>query len=424
VPPNLKPLLFLLAFLVLPGCQAAEIPVHAGTGPYGTFATFIAEDTTFRSPQVHDIVESPHGDMLFATAGGLAFYNGSWTIWHPNLSETNTSRTILQDTVVSLAYDSVGRLWIGYGNGLQVWNGQYFTTINDPQLLKDRQILHLQRWNDTMWIATGHSGIHRYDDKTGWTWYQPFEEGGADFYQVESIAPDPATDTLFLTTFENGLWQVRGDPSASVEFVPLTSRSQPYHTLKKVKSDPLGGVYFFDPNRIVHYLNGTGFTPVLAGEDLQKQPVPEISDIEALPDAVLAIATNRGIYLWQDGAVLDYIYGFAAAGAQSDAIDSMYLDSSGRLWFEGRDVIGYYESDRTKLPVIPIGSPEPTMTWQVLTPDTTVQTQADASPAGCITGTLPASPENGSPPSDGIGAFFESIGKMLGNLFSPGNGTT
>ncbi|MEN6610283.1 MAG: hypothetical protein ABFC24_05525 [Methanoregulaceae archaeon] len=426
MPRNLIPILLIsLVFLLSPAVSASEIPVQWGTGPDGTFVTFIAEDTTFRSPQVHDIIGDPAGEVLFATSGGLAFYNGSWTIWHPDLSIVNTSRTLLQDTILSLEYDSVGRLWIGYGNGIQIWNGQYFTTVDDAQLLKDRQILSLQRWNDTMWIGTGHSGIHRYSDSTGWTWYQPFEEGGANFYQVDSIAQDPASNTLFLVTHGNGPWQIRGDPSGTVEFVSLTTPSQTYHSLSQVKQDPLGGVYFSDTNRVVHYQTDTGFIPVLSAENLSKPLVPEIEDVETLPDAVLVIATDRGIYFWQDGGVIDHIYGFAAAGAGSDDIDTLFLDSSGRLWFAGQGVIGYYQSDRTKLPTISVESPEPTITWQVQTLD---QGSEEASPTVTYgtyaTRAEPAiSSENQNPVLVSIGTFFENIGIWFGNLLSPNHGT-
>lgn len=423
MPRNLITILLVsLVFLLSPAVSASEIPVQWGTGPYGTFVTFIVEDTTFRSTQIQDIISTPSGEVLFATSGGLAFYNGSWTIWHPDLAMTNTSRTILQDTIFSLEYDSVGRLWIGYGNGIQIWNGNNFFTINDPQLLKDRQILSLQHWNSTMWIGTGHSGIHRYSDSTGWTWYQPFEEGGANFYQVDGMALDPVTNTLFLVTRDEGLWQVRGDPSGTVEFVQLTNSSQAYHTLARVKQDPFGGVYFFDATRVVHYQPGTGFTPVLSGENLLKQPVPEISDIEVLPDAVLAIATNRGIYLWQDGAVVDHLYGFMAAGAESDDVENLFLDSSGRLWFGGEDVIGYYQSDRTKLPTIAVESAAPVITWQIQTQEPVTR---GTSPAGTYAprGEPTTSSENQNPVLERIGAIFEDTRIWFGNLLNLNHGT-
>lgn len=420
---DLKPFLFLLFILLLTvPVYGTEIPVQVGTSTYGTFAAFVPEDTSFRSPQIHDMTVSPTGVVLFATSGGLAFYNGSWSIWHQDLSETNTTKTLLQDTIFSLEYDSVGRLWIGYGNGIQVWNGKSFIPIDDPNILIDRQILSLQRWNSTIWIATGHSGIHRYDDATGWTWYQPFQKSGANFYEVDAMAIDPVSNTLFLDTLRNGLWQVTGDPSGNVGFVSLTEPKSPYYSMNGVKSDPLGGVYYFNSNQVVHYTPETGFTPVLSGADLARPIIPEIHDIEPLPDAVLAVATDKGIYLWQDNSPVDHIYGFAAAGAGSDDIDSLLLDPSGRLWFEGQGIIGYYISDRTKAPEITIESPAPTIAWQIQSIETT-ESPTSVAPQTIQTVSTGSS-TNETSILDSILGFFGNFGKLFGNLIPSGSGTS
>ena len=86
----------------------------------------------------------------------------------------------MDDYITAVERDSDGNLWIGYSGGLQIYDGHSYRSIRDQQLLKETRIKDLQRWNNDMWIATGHAGIHRYRNGA-WTWYQPYDTERAGF---------------------------------------------------------------------------------------------------------------------------------------------------------------------------------------------------------------------------------------------------
>jgi hypothetical protein len=241
---------------------------------------------------------------------------------------------------------------------------------------------------------------------------------------------DAETSSLLIASDREGPWAVRGDPSDVVWFVGLTDPSTQYYSLNHVKRDPLGGAYFFDETTVAHYRAGEGFRTVLTSPDLAHPP-PTINDVEASADGTLYIATNQGIYLWHDWKVVDRVHGFVAVSAESDIISSLFLDASGRLWFSGHGVVGYYFPDRTQQPAIAIRSPGATTTEAATTEATT--TGATITPGEQVTGTvyqtvLPQttvapSPQQGSI-ADSILRFLDDMRDRIAGLFTPGNKTS
>ena len=166
------------------------------------------------SDQVRDLIIGSNKSVIIATSFGLSTYNGTWSTRHMDLN--NISEGLMDDYVNTVEFDSAGNLWIGYPNGIQIYNGVYYQVIRDQELLKDVNILALQHWNNDMWVATGHAGIQRYRNGT-WTWFQPGSRDGPGFYEISSMTLDRAADALVIATAGEGLWIVRSpdDPSGS-----------------------------------------------------------------------------------------------------------------------------------------------------------------------------------------------------------------
>lgn len=305
------------------------------TIPY-TIKLFIPTTHMIHSDQITDLINGHNGDVIIATSFGISTYNGSWSTRHLNLD--NISLGLMDDYVTAVEYDHDGNLWIGYSGGLQIYNGRYYRTIRDQQLLKETRILDLQRWNDEMWIATGHAGIHRYRNET-WTWFQPGVKNGSGFYEVDSMALDPAGNMLVIATPEEGLWIVRPE-NDTVQFVLLAGKSETFGLLKHVKRDPHGGVYFFNESTIVHFDETSGFQPILAVGDLTLAQ-NTVNDLAADPFGSLYIATDTGIYIWRDGAVFRHLTRFEGIGT-SNIVDTINVDAQDRVWFSTQDDVGYY----------------------------------------------------------------------------------
>jgi len=110
---------------------------------------FIPAPHSIPSDQINDAINGLHGDVLFVTSFGLSDFNGTWETRHIN--RDNMPEGSMDDFVTAVEYNDLGNLWIGYSGGLQTFNGQYYQTILNQQLLKDTQIRDIQRWNQEMW---------------------------------------------------------------------------------------------------------------------------------------------------------------------------------------------------------------------------------------------------------------------------------
>lgn len=321
--------------------DASQIP------PY-TIKLFTPASYSIQSTQITDITNGLHGDVLFATSFGLSDYNGTWETRH--IDRDNISEGIMNNFVTAVEYDNGGNLWIGYSGGLQIYNGIYYKPIIDQQLLKDTEIRDIQRWDNDMWVATGTSGIHRFRNDT-WTWFQPMTKTGPGFYEIDSMVLDSASNSLIIATYHEGLWIIRS-PEDPVQFLVLSPKDSTYGNLQHVRRDPLGGAYFFDGSRVIHYSVREGFVPELTASDLAFKPI-NINDIAAGQDGKLYLATDDGIYIWQDGSVVRHLTRFEGLGS-SAIVRTIFVDAGNRVWFATQDYVGYYQENQISEPQIPV----------------------------------------------------------------------
>jgi len=288
------------------------------------------------STQIMDMVNVPNvpGSVLLATSFGLSQYNGTWSTRHINLN--NISEGLMSDYITAIEYDHNGSLWIGYSGGVQVYNGQYYRTIRDPQLFKDPRITAIRRWNDDMWVLTGNAGIHRYRDGR-WTWFQPESVKGPGFYEASGMVVDSAANALIIASDREGLWRIpyQVDP---IQFECIAAKDSTYGLLKQVRRDPLGGALFFNKTMVAHYAQNTLFTQVLTS-DMLFVSGPDINDVAAGPDGRLYLATDRGMYIWKNGRVVDNLNRFTGLGTLP-IVQWVSVDAENRVWFSTNDEVG------------------------------------------------------------------------------------
>jgi ligand-binding sensor domain-containing protein len=297
---------------------------------------FIPSSKQIHSDQVKDLINGPDGEVLIATAFGLSTFNGTWSTRHIN--RDNISEGLMDDFITAVEFDHNGNLWLGYSGGIQIYHGVHYQVIRDQQLLKETRINDLQRWNDDMWVATGNAGVHRYRNGE-WTWFQPMTKNGPGFYEIDSMALDSANNSLLIATVREGLWIVRAQDDP-VHFEMLADRDSAEGQMQHVKRDPLGGVYFFNPDRIVHYDTISGFNEILTPGDLTQEQI-SINDIAAGSDGSLYIAADNGLYVWREGAVYRHLNRFEGIGT-SAIVKTVNVDAHNRVWFATQGYVGYY----------------------------------------------------------------------------------
>lgn len=377
-------------------CCICMIP---GTGAYSTpgnpaVQLYRPEAGSIHSTQIMDYTNGPHGEVLVATAFGLSTYDGSWSTRYIN--RDNFSTGLMDDFVTAVEYDAGSNLWIGYSSGLQVFNGRDYTVIRDQELLKSCQIRALQRWDDDMWIATGNAGIHRYRDGI-WTWYPPDPHQGSGFYEADSLALDSAADTLLVATPKEGAWAAVKSDNDTVTFRQIADKDGTFGKLSHVRQDPLGGAWFFDAAHIAHFDAKNGFIPAVSTSDLGGG-VGQINDVAGGTDGSLYIATDDGIYVWNDHRVVDVYTRFKGFGT-TNSVRTVFFDAKNRLWFATPNEVGYYTGTSSQAPVIAIETATPT------TPPTPVPTSVVSSPAL----TPSPTPTPAGSPLDGIIQFLSGF---------------
>lgn len=365
--------------------------------------TFAAGADQISSAGVLDIAENFQGDLYFGTDNGLSFYDGAWHIVHRTYGEL--SRGLLSDFVLAVEFDDKGNLWIGYPNGLQRLEGGSFVTMKDQQVLKSLDIHEILRRDREMWIAAGNSGIHRYLDGN-WRWFQPGGREGLGCNYVTSMAADPASDTLYAACRE-GIWFTEGT-GESVAFSPLVKPELMPEPVRGIHGDPFGGIYIYNASAILHFIQPDQWEIAVTSRDLL--PGIEINDLAPGSDRTLWIATNNGIYAWRKGHVRGHLD--TTTGIRNNAVKSIYIDSSQRLWFVTPENVGFLrieenlEGDGPIIPIttfeLPEAIPSPILTTEPrITPGISIQDYSEK----------PASP------SDPLTGFLEALGSFFRRFF-------
>lgn len=334
------------------------------------------------SAGVQDVINGRYGDLIFATDSGISVYtaNGTWysvNARHPG--ETAYGWISPQSDMVSaLALDSFGHLWIGYPNGLQFQTRTGYESIQDQHLLKNLGINCMVRWEDDVWIATGRAGLHSYHGGN-WTWYKPGGPENPGCYTIVSMAVDAASDALVIGSECDGVWVLR-DRVGETRFEPVVyaegwdlddsscvavdtagdtvvTDGDLVRGISEVRADPFGGVYLFNSTVVLRYIPGTGATPVVYARDLGAFPVV-INDIAATPDGRLLIASDNGIYGWEESRVVMHV--MSGDGIRSNVVKRLFVDAYGRCWFVVPGNVGYLPpmTDSPSLDLKPVEMPD------------------------------------------------------------------
>ncbi|MDD5419135.1 MAG: two-component regulator propeller domain-containing protein [Methanomicrobiaceae archaeon] len=293
---------------------------------------FVPGHSSIPSAGVKDMINGAGGEVILATDRGLAVYaDGSWQTIRPS---ANTSEGLISEMVLAVEFDPDGRLWIGTSAGLQIVHGDRYETVRDQHLLKNLCINDLIRRGGEIWIATGRAGLHRYAAGT-WTWFKPHSANGPGCSRITGMAVDHADDTLLLASDGEGVW-VLNDSADQVRFLEICYRGEPIEMMPQLREDPFGGVYIFNRTEILRYAGGEDVRHVLHIDALGGEV---INDVAATPHGMLLVATDRGLYGWNETGVQMHLA--ARDGLRSNAVKKLYLDAAGRCWFVVPGAVGY-----------------------------------------------------------------------------------
>ncbi|MHC1626937.1 MAG: hypothetical protein ACXQTG_03635 [Methanoculleaceae archaeon] len=291
------------------------------------------------SDRVKDIAWDGGDVVVFATDNGLSVYDGinqTWRIFHHNYAAAQTAG-IMDDFIHAVSFDWQGRLWAGYGSGIQIANegieGTNWSVIRDQQLLKSLIINDIQRRGGEMWVATGDSGLHRWENGT-WTWFGPRSENGPGAHRISGMAVDAVSGTLVAVSGDEGVWYIE---EGSDRFLPLLMDGAPLEGAAGVATDPRGGLYLYTAQDIYRRAEDGVVTHILNIMDLDRYAT-QITDIAVSDSGVLLIATDQGIFGWKENRTVFDIR--RSDGLGSIGVRSLAIDGAGRVWYTIPGAVG------------------------------------------------------------------------------------
>ncbi|MBN1201697.1 MAG: protein kinase [Anaerolineae bacterium] len=182
-----------------------------------TWRTWTHEDDRFPGPIVRTLYFDDAGDLWIGTgydeettgpgeAALVRFQNGDWTLVG-TVEPTSEEWEGTAETILSIAADGHGGLWVGSSIWLYHWDGadwrQYTAAEGAPEYVPVQTILVE---GDSVWIATGWMGLYRLAPDG---WHQWVRDGLGTPYLTDLLR---ATDgTLWITSHEGAIRLV-GDP--------------------------------------------------------------------------------------------------------------------------------------------------------------------------------------------------------------------
>ena len=235
-----------------------------------------------------------------------------------------------QSTVLAIAQDGMGRIWMGTQDGLNCYDGYSFTVFRrmegDPQSLGDNSVNALFADGGLLWIGTA-SGLSCYDAST--QRFENFRLEGRNM-QVADIAATADGDLILATDLGIVLFDRE---SRELEIrTYLTGIS--VHAVCPSRDGFLvgtsNGIYTYSST----YGNAVRILPQMARYD--------IASIVADADGYWVATHGNGLYRLDGALQVTGRYDAASnPGLVSDYIRVLKTDSEGRLWigtFDGLSI--------------------------------------------------------------------------------------
>lgn len=191
--------------------------------------------------------------FLLATIISLSFPVRSQPLSRYNTFNYTVNEGLLQSTVIDVAFDRNNFCWISFPNGLQIFDGQTFSTISiQPGLPDDKFCRFFKTSAGELWVSHT-SGISRYDTKAN------------TFIQTHTFAKRHKQPALFIGQINDSVYIYTGEGV-------ILGLQQHNFSIASKHTVPWGG---FENN---------------------SDNYPKISNI--VENSVVALLINKKIYTW------------------------------------------------------------------------------------------------------------------------------
>lgn len=286
-------------------------------------------DRELSSSLVTSVFQDRNDVIWIATEDGLNRYDGSKFLTYKQEQDS-----LLNNLVRTLFEDSKGRFYIGFYNGLQLYNAATGTFREIPLLLKNGEKLGahvftmLERKNRDILVGTSGHGLFSVKFRGDSVYAQQLTDLVPGLL-INSLYEDK-DQNLWISTYDKGLFRISRDNRLK-NF--CESGEIPCNSTASIVEDKKGNVYVGSlENGLFRYDSLSGsFSPV---------PYP---GHPALPVNTMYLSRSGIIYIGTEGQgmksfhpdsqkILDYDFSVSPFGFSKMKVNSIIEDNSGNLW--------------------------------------------------------------------------------------------
>ena len=263
-----------------------------------------------------------------------------------------------QNSVMCIAQDHQGFLWLGTRDGLNRYDGYNFKVYkhgpDNPGSLLDSEIIALyEDRSGTLWIGTGGGGLHKFDrarDRFVQYQHDPHDANSLSYDYVRSIYED-RSGTLWIGTGGSGLnkFDRNTEHFTHYQHDPNNAQSLSHDQVWAIYEDQAGilwigtnggGLNRFDRNteQFFHYQHDP--------DDAHSLSDNRVTSISEDQSETLWIGTQNGLNLFDRETQQFRHYQNDPENPRSlshNQIWALYADQKGDLWVGTRDGLNRFE---------------------------------------------------------------------------------
>ncbi|MEQ8552566.1 MAG: two-component regulator propeller domain-containing protein [Cyclobacteriaceae bacterium] len=297
---------------------------------YAQRARLFTTDVELSNSLIQDIHQDHKGIIWIATEDGLNKYDGNkFTIYK---QETDG---ILHNYVRRLYEDQYNNLFIGYFNGLQLYDRAEDSFTNIPLILQSGSVYNAhvlsisQRQNGEIWVASSGHGIFILDS----------ENDSIVGHQKMEIVPsryiykifEDSQENVWVLTQDMGLFLISGQGEEKRTFALNTEDN---NNVSSICEDSEGNIYVGSLNRGLLKYNSSleDFSPIIDNSSYGSLPVVSL-DVVA-NDKILVGTDGEGLKLYDPVTenLTDLNFNISNFDFSKTKIHDILQDRDGNYW--------------------------------------------------------------------------------------------
>jgi Predicted periplasmic ligand-binding sensor domain len=327
----------MFAFIIMLSCaQALAAPLSSVLGDKnllaGRIMTLWSDSNGLPSNTILDIAQDSDGYLWLASYDGLVRFDGSAFSTYSDVD----GRGFTAGSARELALGSDGRLWIGTNDsGVFSFKAGVFRHYTKDEGLGDLSARAVGFDSlGALWVGTA-KGVYRLGSDDRFSKVEPASSSGSqgDFGIATFFMEVPGIGLVAASTGA-GLWLARPEgisPLASVggkaggksAALPKEFASRSFKT---AKLDPSGALWLGTNDGTVFRVKDGA---ILDSREIDRKEGASVNAFLPLPDGSMLIGTDKGLVLYRDGAWSSF---GSEDGLPNDVVSSLCSDCEGNIW--------------------------------------------------------------------------------------------